>query len=281
MANPIANPMANPIANPLANPAANRQMPFLATSTGTCTLRQGEYRCPSPCFPTAVLGYNASRACSDLLLTAINEAQATEHLPGFTLPSNYFQLSATRQMFVLVDLERISRGVPPLVGLSPFLGAAATNAAREAVDPAFQSSYGPVKVWAPPQGGDYAFGGVWSGGAVNAAASVFGWFYDDGWGGRSNTTNFVCTSATSSGCWGHRDELLGEFTGTACTDCVAGAGYSGHAAQGWKESYTLLVVRPVQFPTPMVFTWDGDVEPYLPAGWEKVGVHQAEAGASG
>jgi hypothetical protein len=257
------------MANPLANPPANRPLPAFATSTGQCTIGQGgAMHCQSPCYPTGRFVYNASPACTDLLLGAINQAQAGEHRAGFSLPANYFSLSAGEQMFVLVNLERMSRGIPPLVGLSAYLNAASERGARNALDPAFQPSYGPVKVWLPPAGGFYAFGGAWSGNSVNAAAAVFGWFYDDGWGGKGNTWNFACTSPAASGCWGHRDELLGEWAGTSCRDCIAGVGYSSPAAHGWFESYDFLEVRPVQFPTPLVFTWDGNVLPHLPPGWE-------------
>jgi len=256
-------------AGPLANPDVNRQIPALAIGSGACTSVQGSVRCPSPCFPKPVWAYNASRACTDLLLAAINQSQVSEHVAGFTLPTNYFGLGLTRQMFVLINLERISRNVPPLVGLSPYLNAAAATAARQAQDPSFQKAYGPVRVWAPPGGGNYAFGGVWAGNSVNAAAALFGWFYADGWGGKAGTPNLACTSPTASGCWGHRDALLGEWAGTRCTDCVAGAGYSAPAERNWKESYDFLIVRPANFPTPLVFTWNGDVVPYLPAGWER------------
>lgn len=116
----------------------------------------------------------------------------------------------------------------------------------------------------------YAFGGAWAGDSVNAVAALFGWFYDDGWGGSNGTWNFDCSSPTASGCWGHRDELLGEWAGTGCTDCIAGAGYASPAAGNWKESYDFLLVRPAQFPTPLGFTWDQGVVPYLPPGWESV-----------
>jgi hypothetical protein len=213
--------------------------------------------------------YNSSRACTNILLAAINAGQVSEGRSPFRLPSNYFELGPTGQMFVLVNLERISRGVPPLAGLSPYLDAEAQSAARKAVDPSLQMSYGPVRVWYPPGGGLYAFGGAWAGGSVNAADAVFGWFYDDGWGGKGATWNFTCTSPGASGCWGHRDELLGEWAGTKCTDCVAGAGYASPAAGGWQESYDFLLVRPVSYPTPLVLSWDRGVVPYLPAGWEK------------
>ena len=256
--------------NPLANPSTNRPAPPLADSTGSCSYgARGALSCPSPCFPHGKFDYNSDKACTDLLLTAINQAQKAEHLEQFVLPSNYFALSASDQMLVFVNLERISRGVPPLVGLSPYLDAEASTAARHAEDPSFRTSYGPVQVWLPPGGGTYAFGGAWAGDSVNAADAIFGWFYDDGWGGKGNTWNFACTSPRASGCWGHRDELLGEWAGTACTDCVAGAGYASPAANDWRQSYVLMLVRPVKFPTPLVFSWDGNVVPYLPAGWER------------
>jgi hypothetical protein len=258
------------VANPLANPAANRLPPELSIATGPCAIPPGgEASCQSPCYPNDKLVYNDSPQCATLVLTAINDAQIAEHLHQFDLPNNFAQLTVTRQMFVLVNLERISRGVPPLAGISPYLSAAATTASQKAQDPAFHTSYGPVKVWYPPKGGTYAFGGAWAGNSVNALSAVFGWMYDDGWAGKGQTSNFACSSAHATGCWGHRDELLGEYSGTTCPDCVAGTGYTSPTAQGWVESYDVLIVRPMQFPTPMVFTWDTNVVPHLPAGWER------------
>lgn len=255
--------------NPLANPTANRSLPALASTTGMCGYgANGHLSCPSPCYPEGKIVYNSSPGCTRLLLEAINKAQAAEHRAPFVLPSNYEKLSPTAQLFVLVNFERISHGVPPLVGLSPYLNAAASAAAREAEDPVVQPSYGPVTVGQSPEG-LLAIGGAWAGNSVNAASAVFGWFYDDGWGGKGNTLNFACTSPTASGCWGHRDQLLGLWAGTTCTDCVAGAGYASPAARNWQESYDFLVVRPTSFPTPLTFTWNGDVVPHLPKGWER------------
>jgi hypothetical protein len=256
--------------NPLANPSTNRPAPPLSDSTGNCTYQpNGALNCQSPCYPHGKFDYNSDKACTDLLLPAINQAQKAEHLKQFALPSNYFALGAAKQMFVLINLERISRGVPPLVGLSSYLNAEASTAARHAQDPSFKTSYGPVQVWLPPGGGTYAFGGAWAGDSVNSADALFGWFYDDGWGGKGNTWNFACTSPAASGCWGHRDELLGEWAGTSCTDCVAGSGYASPAANGWRQSYVFMLVRPVKFPTPLVFSWDGNVVAHLPPGWER------------
>jgi hypothetical protein len=261
MASGLAGGWANPLVasagtRGLANPPANRAFPF-----------------PASCYPDGARVYNASRSCTDDLLASINQAQAAEGVPGFVLPSNYFSLSVTRQMFVLINLERISRGVPPFAGLSPYLSAVATTAASHQTDPPFQSSYGPVKVWYPPSGGYYAVGGTWAGGLDNAAAAVFLWMYADGCG--TGSMNLDCNSKGAG--YGHRDDLLGVngfAGGTGCTDCVAGAGYVSlpanvrRKALGGPESYDFIIVRPVQFPTPMVFAWDGDVLGRLPAGWE-------------
>ena len=266
--------------SPLDNPSANRSLPPLSMSTGPCAVEGATdmtWDCPSPCFPhprhgprSFALSYNGSVACTELVMAAINDAQAAEHLRRFALPSGFLAMTVVQQLFVLVNLERISHGVPPLVGLSPYLDAAATSAARQGEAPEFRSEYGPVRVWLPQRGGYYAFGSTWSGGAVNAAAAVFVWMYDDGWGGRDNTSNAACTGPRSGGCWGHRDELLGRYSGISCSDCIAGAGYTGHAGGTWQESYDFLVVRPTTFPTPLSFTWDSGVLPLLPAGWERV-----------
>ncbi len=38
----------------------------------------------------------------------------------------------------------------------------------------------------------------------------FAWMYNDGWGG----TNLDCSTPSAPGCWGHRDNILGNWTTT-------------------------------------------------------------------
>src|ERR1051326_2145402 len=47
-------------------------------------------------------------------IAAMNHARAREGLPALALPDNYWQLSAPEQQFILVNLERSSRGLAPL-----------------------------------------------------------------------------------------------------------------------------------------------------------------------
>lgn len=255
--------------DPLANPGSNRQPPPYSTGSGLCSSTDaGPPICPSPCFPHEKLVYNGSAKCAALLLRAINEAQKAEHVRAMVLPTNYFRLSITEQLFVVVNLERLSRGVPPLVGLSPYLDQDAAAGAANSQDPVFQASFGPVQVWLPPGGGYYGFGSTWAADSVDTLAAVFGWMYDDGWGGSAPATaNYACTSAGAPGCWGHRDILLGKYTGTTCTDCLAGAGFASPAVGGVTESYSFVEVRPATASTDLVFTWDEELA-YLPPGWE-------------
>jgi len=182
---------------------------------------------------------------------------------AMALPAGYRRLTVPEQLFVLVNLERIARGVPPLVGLTPNLTAQAQEAAAQSRDPDIEPSYGSLTV-ATAANGELRVGGAWAGQDVNALEALFGWMYDDGWGGRGNTTNYACTSPTAAGCWGHRDELLGEYSGTTCTTCVAGTGYARHTSRGFISSYVVLIVDPAGAQPPLTFSWNADVVPHLP-----------------
>jgi hypothetical protein len=100
-------------ANPLSNPTTNRQPPLFSIEGGRCSPPPGSsstapassWDCQSPCLPHYDdFAFNGSSACNDLLLASINEAQSGEHLPGFTLPSNFAKLTVPQQMFVLVNI---------------------------------------------------------------------------------------------------------------------------------------------------------------------------------
>jgi hypothetical protein len=250
--------------DPLRNPASNATLPRLLRSSGECTgpTRQ-QVKCPSPCWPRPVLAVNDSRGCVALVLSAINEGRHDEHLAAMAVPVGYRRLSVPEQIFVLVNLERIARGVPPLVGLAPELTAQAQLAATQSRDPDVEASYGSLTV-AAAASGELRVGGAWAGEDVNALEALFGWIYDDGWGGRRHTSNDACTSPTAAGCWGHRDELLGEYSGTDCRTCVAGTGYAQRTRRGFLSSYVVLIVDPAGAPPALTFSWNRDVVPHLP-----------------
>ena len=194
----------------------------------------------------AVNRIDNSATCTRSLLAEINYGLATEGLAPITLPSDWASLSVPEQLFVIVDLERVDRGLEPFVGLSFVFSIDAQVGAFDDGD--------------PPMPGGYPWVGTeWAGGSadVSALESDYGWMYDDGFGG----PNIDCTTAGASGCWAHRDNIL---AAGSCTTCVVGAGY---AVVGGSPSMAALFVEPSGATPPLTFTWAGNVAPYLGRGF--------------
>jgi hypothetical protein len=255
-------PPANPVGNILSNPNL--------FSSGTCSLIGTLLsNCQNPCADGATAGglwpiLVETLGCTNYSLESVNNAAAQEGVSPMTLPSNFTSLSVPEQLFVVADLERVDRGLPPYLGLVPALSDAAQQAAVSLADPQVPAGF-PVAI----DGSGYTMmGGAWAGGYQSVLGADFAWMYDDGWGGSpGNTSNIACTSATAAGCWGHRDELLGSDpgfnpgVGLACSDCVMGAGYASAqtnppAASGLSSSYTDLVVAPAGPVPAMTYTWN-------------------------
>jgi hypothetical protein len=223
---------------PPHNPAHNAAFPSVDFDPRQCT---------PPGSPNTVR-YNTGLECSLFFLKLIDTERAAEHVPPMQLPSNWTKLTIAEQLFVTADLERVGRGLPPYVGLSRQLDALAQAGAEVAEDPA------------GPSTGDYGAGSNASLNSVSATNADYGWMYVDGYGANSD-----CPTPHSPGCWGHRDNILGVFTGLECTDCVMGAGsaFPPHV-KGIFTSVTELFVEPVSPQTfPSYFSWAKDVVPYL------------------
>ncbi|MDA8291045.1 MAG: hypothetical protein M0Z33_05110 [Actinomycetota bacterium] len=249
----------------IPNPRSNEPSPPYLQESGPCTAgSSGAESCASPCYATGPASSTPhSPGCLGLALAAIERGHAIEHLRPLVLPTGFAAMGVGEQLFVLVNLERIARGVPPLVGLVAPLDAAAQQGAVQSRDPSVLTRYGAVRV--AVVGDVYGIGGTWAGGEPNSVAAVHDWMYDDGWGGsRAATSNVACTSPSASACWGHRQELLGLYSGTGCRTCVAGVGYDAAL-----RSYTVLIVRPVS-PPRLVLGWNSGVLPRIPVAYERV-----------
>ena len=59
-----------------------------------------------------------------------------------------------------------------------------------------------------PSGYTYSSGGANFAVDYTPLGADFAWMYNDGYGG----TNATCTSPTDMNCWGHRDNILGDWT---------------------------------------------------------------------
>jgi hypothetical protein len=177
------------------------------------------------------------------------------------LPSNFSRLTTTEQLFVVLDLERVDRGLPPYLGLTANLDAVALRGAQANRDPVGTGSMaigpdGAGTIWAE----DYS-----------VLMADFGWMENDGWGGsRATTTNVACRGPNDVGCWGHRDVILAVDMshGANCRTCVVGAAYAtihGPGRTGTPSgSYAAVIAQPLPGMHPrLIFTWARDVVPYL------------------
>ena len=178
--------------------------------------------------------------CPSGFTTIYGDRQA-EGVSPMSLPTNWNALTPPEQLFVLTDEERIDRGIPPISGLSANLDAYAQAGANAGHDPPF------------PHYGSTA-------GSTSASTSSLGtalamWMYDDGPGG----TNSACPPTGGSGCWGHRDIILGQYAAPALMGVGSG------------PSTTQLFVGGDTVDTPY-FTWAQEI-PLLPVGVYPYGVN--------
>jgi hypothetical protein len=134
----------------------------------------------------------ASTTCRDDALADINSARQSEGVGPMVLPTDFSTLTVPEQLLVLSDLERLDRGYTvEIEGLSNGLDANAA-ASVDSGDPSPNPWYGD------------SYSANWEGGYASPLEADFAWMYDDGPG----SGNEDCTSTHTSGCWGHRDDIL-------------------------------------------------------------------------
>jgi hypothetical protein len=103
-------------------------------------------------------------------LVLINRCRKREGVGPMVLPSNYNSLPQPQpqQMLVVFNLERVGRGLPPIVGLNAAMDSLAQAGADANNDPNF-----------PPDSGDG--GGDWAT-SQTVLGAVYEWMYNDGLG---------------------------------------------------------------------------------------------------
>jgi hypothetical protein len=185
---------------------------------------------PSPYVPSSWAGPNPPSNCqqgdaptgegNESSVIELDYCGATlEGLAPLPLPANWTGLDDTQQAFVLLNLERIARGETALLGDSVTLDGYATQGAIDNDDP-------------DPSADVTWLGSNWYGG-TDSADAVDGYLYDDGPG----SYNLDCTASDSSGCWGHRDNILDE---SSETDLAVGLadGPNGDSTELFGYQYT-------------------------------------------
>jgi hypothetical protein len=188
--------------------------------------------------------------CVAAELAATNRAHHAEGLGDIGLPRNFTTLSPENQIFVITDIERVSRGEAPVLGIETPLNVDAQAGALGSFDPTvadLSSIPGATGAYAS----NYAAG-------VNALDANYQWMYTDGWDAKQ-TNNIDCTSPSASGCWGHRDNILVNASrmscGTASCSLVMGAGFVNNGRHNGYSSFTELFVQ-ISGVTPVLsYTW--------------------------
>ena len=181
---------------------------------------------------------------------ATNHAHRLERVAGITLPRNFASLTANEQLLVLVDLERVSRGETPVLGLSRAADVMAQRGAQANQDPVLSDPH--------------SIPGATGGWTANWAAAVspldanYSWMYLDGWAGKGKTFNYLCTSAGARGCWGHRNDVLVNSSTLPCyaASCSLVMG-AGSVNDHWSiyNSYTELLVQVSGTPPALIYSW--------------------------
>ena len=234
---------------------------FLSAGTGSYVNGVATYQNPCVTPQSTWPTFTNDTSCTNYILQAINNARAVEGVSAMVLPTNWFSLTTSQQLFVIANLERTARGLPAYVGLNAALSAEAQRAAQTNSDPGIASGFA---IGLDAQGYP-GMGGAWGGG-FNVLATDYVWMYADGWSGsQAGTSNVACTSPNAAGCWAHREELLGSApdfnpgVGLMATNAVMGTGFAvvnGHA------SLVDLIELPKGAVPALTFTWASEV-PYL------------------
>jgi hypothetical protein len=151
---------------------------------------------PTPAYEQACYSSTPSASCDDQALGLIDSARSGEGLGPLALPANYSSLSTPQQLFVVANAERTSRGLPAFSALTTDLNSRALAAADTTQDPT------------GPSGVSWTSNLAW--GVATPLAADFEWMYNDGEG----SSNVDCTASDTSGCWGHRHDILVPWGGS-------------------------------------------------------------------
>ena len=226
----------------------------------------------------------SSPGCQSGELAAINAARAKEGVAAMVLPSNFNSLSSDDQLLVVIDLERVGRGLAPFAGIVAKLDSVAQKGTAPAgapagsfEDPSFPRGFtvaaGTAFAWrcaASACGGSGEPGAsIAAGGQINPLEADYDWMYDDGYG----SANYACKTPGSRGCWGHRDNILGRYPARSAfsspswgaplqrgsvrrTTLVMGAGSLEPNGDGGTQGNWTAIFAAIVGPRPaFVYTW--------------------------
>lgn len=188
--------------------------------------------------------HGRSRKCIQLAVLAIERARSMEPMKQYALilPDDFRHLTLAQQTFVVIDLERVDRGLRPIEGLVPAFNQSAQDAAADQADPS------------PPMSqlaaaGVRQYRTLWAR-ADGALASDYEWMYDDGYS-PDGDLNVNCNAPDDAGCWSHRRAILAPFA--RFSRLLAGAGSAD--ASGGYDSVTAILTGGSGPSPQFTYTW--------------------------
>jgi len=200
--------------------------------------------------PVCYQGQAEVAQCDQQVIQAINNAHFIEGIPAISLPANYSSLPFDLQSFIITNLERVSRGLSPAVGITASLDSHAVTATQTHMDVEHYTSTS-------------YYASNWYGGG-NPLMADYGYMYEDGWGGgvngRYSFYNYDCTSATAPMCWGHMQFILWN----AGVPLAFGAAV-GPWANGYDNSALVLGTTAPSSPSAYTYTWTQYLQSQSPA----------------
>ena len=183
--------------------------------------------------PSSCKSAPTGAVCINAVVWYLDRARSRVHLPPYALPANFPSLQPPRQIFILVNLDRIAYGLPPITGMTAKLDHDALVSGVWRGDDPYPSSTAGLNIWWPG----------WAGGFYNAPMAYEGWVWDDSLG----SGNPRCTPTDHSRCWGHRHSVLWKYGPVRAMGAAAGRDSSHRpsfaylfvgADAGYRPAYT-------------------------------------------
>ncbi len=195
-------------------------------------------RLPSSCSSSPT-----GKACINAGVRYLDKARSRVGLPPYALPADFPLLTPTRQLFILVNLDRVQYGLPPIPGMTAALNHDALVSGVWVADDPHPSNTSGLNAWWPG----------WAGAFYNAPMAYEGWVWDDGLG----SNNPRCTPTDHSRCWGHRHSVLWRFGASDVLAMGAAAGRDSSHHLGYAY---LFVGGNAGYTPAYTYTWSQAVE---------------------
>ena len=183
---------------------------FVASGSAAWGGTDPAHNTPLGLMPSSCRTQPTGKECIDATVYYLDKARARSGLPPYALPADFASLAPARQIFILVNLDRIAYGLPAYPGMTSALNRDALATGVWVSDDPHPTNTTGLTEWWPG----------WAGAFANAPEAYETWVWNDGLG----STNPRCTPTDHSRCWGHRHSVLWKFGSGSVIAMGAAAG---------------------------------------------------------